>query len=40
VCGEVREWLEAGGWRVIGIVPSPITGSEGNVEFLVAARRG
>jgi 23S rRNA (cytidine1920-2'-O)/16S rRNA (cytidine1409-2'-O)-methyltransferase len=40
VCGEVREWLEAGGWRVTGIVPSPITGSEGNVEFLVAARRG
>ena len=40
VCGEVREWLETGGWRIDGIVPSPITGSEGNVEFLVAARRG
>jgi 23S rRNA (cytidine1920-2'-O)/16S rRNA (cytidine1409-2'-O)-methyltransferase len=40
VCGEVREWLEAGGWRIDGIVESPITGSEGNVEFLVSAMRG
>lgn len=40
VCGEVRQWLEAGGWHVEGIVPSPITGTEGNVEFLVCARRG
>ena len=40
VCGEVRDWLEAGGWRVLGIAESPITGTEGNVEFLVAARRG
>ncbi len=40
VCGEVREWLEKGGWTIDGIVESPITGTEGNVEFLVAARRG
>jgi len=40
VCTEVREWLEQGGWHVDGIVESPITGSEGNVEFLVAAQRG
>jgi 23S rRNA (cytidine1920-2'-O)/16S rRNA (cytidine1409-2'-O)-methyltransferase len=40
VCGEVREWLEGAGWRVDGIVESPITGPEGNVEFLIAARRG
>jgi 23S rRNA (cytidine1920-2'-O)/16S rRNA (cytidine1409-2'-O)-methyltransferase len=40
VCGEVREWLEGGGWTVDGIVESPITGPEGNVEFLVVARRG
>ena len=39
VCGEVREWLESGGWRVLGIAESPITGTEGNVEFLVAAER-
>ena len=40
VCAEVRDWLEQGGWRVDGIVESPITGPEGNVEFLVAAWRG
>ena len=40
VCGEVRDWLEETGWRGAGIVPSPITGPEGNVEFLIAAQRG
>ena len=40
VCGEVRKWLESGGWEVQGIVQSPITGPEGNIEFLIAARRG
>ena len=40
VCGEVRAWLEADGWTIDGIAESPITGTEGNVEFLVAARRG
>ena len=39
VCGEVRDWLEGEGWQVDGIVESPITGPEGNVEFLVSARR-
>lgn len=40
VCAEVRAWLEDAGWRVQGIVESPIKGPEGNVEFLIAARRG
>jgi 23S rRNA (cytidine1920-2'-O)/16S rRNA (cytidine1409-2'-O)-methyltransferase len=40
VCDEVRVWLEQLGWSVTGIVPSPITGPEGNVEFLIAATRG
>jgi 23S rRNA (cytidine1920-2'-O)/16S rRNA (cytidine1409-2'-O)-methyltransferase len=40
VCDEVREWLETSGWNVDGIVESPITGPEGNVEFLVSASRG
>jgi len=40
VCEEVREWLQSSGWTVDGIVESPITGPEGNVEFLIAARRG
>lgn len=39
VCDEVRDWLEAGGWRIEGITQSPITGTEGNVEYLVAALR-
>jgi 23S rRNA (cytidine1920-2'-O)/16S rRNA (cytidine1409-2'-O)-methyltransferase len=41
VCDEVAAWLAAQpGWRVAGIVPSPITGPEGNVEFLIAGVRG
>jgi 23S rRNA (cytidine1920-2'-O)/16S rRNA (cytidine1409-2'-O)-methyltransferase len=40
VCAEVRDWLEGEGWRVDGIVESPITGPEGNVEFLISAERG
>ena len=40
VCGEVHDWLEAAGWTVQGVVESPITGPEGNIEFLIAAHRG
>jgi 23S rRNA (cytidine1920-2'-O)/16S rRNA (cytidine1409-2'-O)-methyltransferase len=40
VCGEVRAWLEGEGWAVVDLVESPITGPEGNVEFLIAAVRG
>lgn len=40
VCDEVREWIEGLGWQVEGIVESPITGPQGNVEFLISARRG
>jgi len=37
VCTQVQEWLEAQpGWHCLGITPSPITGPEGNVEFLIA----
>ena len=39
VCGEVRDWLEGLGFAVQGIVESPITGPQGNVEFLVSASR-
>ncbi|MBB4859485.1 23S rRNA (cytidine1920-2'-O)/16S rRNA (cytidine1409-2'-O)-methyltransferase [Novosphingobium chloroacetimidivorans] len=39
VCDEVREWLETTGWTVHGIIESPITGPEGNVEFLVYSSR-
>ena len=37
VCAEVAAWVEGRGWRVIGVEPSPITGPEGNVEFLLGA---
>ena len=37
VCSEVGSWIEGEGWRVIDLVESPITGPEGNVEFLIAA---
>ena len=40
VCATIRAWCEAlPGWRVLGIEPSPITGPEGNREFLIAAIR-
>ncbi|MEO9132042.1 MAG: TlyA family RNA methyltransferase [Sphingomonas sp.] len=39
VCAEVSEWIGARGWHVEGVVESPITGPEGNVEFLLAATR-
>ncbi len=39
VCAEVAAWLEGGGWSVEGVVESPITGPEGNVEFLIAAHK-
>jgi 23S rRNA (cytidine1920-2'-O)/16S rRNA (cytidine1409-2'-O)-methyltransferase len=39
VCTEVKAWVEGQGWTVLGIVPSPITGPEGNVEFLLAAEK-
>jgi 23S rRNA (cytidine1920-2'-O)/16S rRNA (cytidine1409-2'-O)-methyltransferase len=39
VCAEARNWVESQGWIVIGIVESPITGPEGNVEFLLGAEK-
>ena len=37
VCDEAAEWVRSKGWKVLGIEPSPITGPEGNVEFLLGA---
>jgi 23S rRNA (cytidine1920-2'-O)/16S rRNA (cytidine1409-2'-O)-methyltransferase len=39
VCAAARAWVESEGWEVIGIPPSPITGPEGNVEFLLGAQK-
>lgn len=39
VCDAAVQWVETKGWRVLGVTPSPITGPEGNVEFLLAAQK-
>jgi len=40
VCDDVAAWLNTqAGWTVLGITESPITGSDGNREFLIAARK-
>ena len=38
VCEAIAELVARLGWRVIGLVPSPIAGGSGNREFLLAAR--
>ena len=38
VCARVSAAIEALGWRVDHVIPSPIEGGEGNREFLVCAR--
>ena len=40
VCDRIAAWLAAQGWRVLGVIESPIRGPEGNVEFLIGALRG
>lgn len=39
VCRDAQAWVESQGWHIVGLTPSPITGPEGNVEFLLAARK-
>jgi 23S rRNA (cytidine1920-2'-O)/16S rRNA (cytidine1409-2'-O)-methyltransferase len=39
VCAATTAWAESQGWSVLGITPSPITGPEGNVEFLLGAEK-
>ncbi|EKX41558.1 hypothetical protein GUITHDRAFT_74612, partial [Guillardia theta CCMP2712] len=38
VCSEVSSWLKSVGWEVQGITQSPITGPNGNIEFIIYAR--
>jgi 23S rRNA (cytidine1920-2'-O)/16S rRNA (cytidine1409-2'-O)-methyltransferase len=41
VCARIADWLgRQPGWAVLGITNSPITGADGNREFLIAAKRG
>ena len=37
VCDEATDWVRSKGWTVLGVEKSPITGPEGNVEFLLGA---
>jgi 23S rRNA (cytidine1920-2'-O)/16S rRNA (cytidine1409-2'-O)-methyltransferase len=37
VCTQAKGWVESQGWTVLGLTQSPITGPEGNVEFLLGA---
>jgi 23S rRNA (cytidine1920-2'-O)/16S rRNA (cytidine1409-2'-O)-methyltransferase len=39
-CDGVRSAIEAQGWTVLGLIPSPILGGAGQREFLVGARHG
>jgi 23S rRNA (cytidine1920-2'-O)/16S rRNA (cytidine1409-2'-O)-methyltransferase len=37
VCAAAAEWVGSQGWNVLGVTESPITGPEGNIEFLLGA---
>ena len=39
VCGDITDFVGTLGWRVLGVVPSPIAGGDGNAEFLLGAAR-
>jgi len=39
VVAAAQAWVESRGWNVEGVTQSPITGPEGNIEFLLAATR-
>lgn len=40
ICAMITDWWAGlAGWQVLGITESPITGPDGNKEFLIAARR-
>ena len=40
VCDRIENWLnEETDWVVLGLTESPIKGPEGNIEFLIAARK-
>ena len=39
VCEDISAFVTGLGWRVVGIIPSPIAGGDGNAEFLLGAVR-
>jgi 23S rRNA (cytidine1920-2'-O)/16S rRNA (cytidine1409-2'-O)-methyltransferase len=40
ICADIETFLAARGWRIGGIIPSPLLGGDGNREFLIEAERG
>jgi 23S rRNA (cytidine1920-2'-O)/16S rRNA (cytidine1409-2'-O)-methyltransferase len=40
VCEDMTAFVTGLGWHVAGVVPSPISGGDGNREFLLGASRG
>ena len=40
VCDDIARFVASLGWTVLGIIPSPILGGDGNREFLIGAREG
>jgi 23S rRNA (cytidine1920-2'-O)/16S rRNA (cytidine1409-2'-O)-methyltransferase len=38
VCDDISAFVAALGWSVLGVIPSPINGGDGNREFFVGAR--
>jgi 23S rRNA (cytidine1920-2'-O)/16S rRNA (cytidine1409-2'-O)-methyltransferase len=39
VCDDIAAFVASAGWQVVGILPSPIPGGDGNREFIIAAER-
>ena len=39
VCDEVSAFITSKGWTVLGVIPSPMDGGDGNAEFLIAAQK-
>ena len=39
VCDEIADFVSGLGFDVLGLIPSPIAGGDGNREFLIGARR-
>ncbi|MCB1448278.1 MAG: TlyA family RNA methyltransferase [Rhizobiaceae bacterium] len=40
IAADLEDWLNSlGGWRSLGVIPSPIAGGDGNREYLLAGRK-
>jgi len=39
VCEDISAFVTALGWHVLGVTPSPISGGDGNAEFLLGAAK-